>query len=349
MKILFITKEQFGYLTDTFKYCQYLKKENDITYISFDQKLSKFFMDNVKQKYVKWDSNQYISYIRFLKYILCHLKNNKYDKIMCVNFRLSFVLGLFYRKKIIFDIRTVSISPNKIKRKIANLEIKFNSLFFKNKTVITSSAAKKLGISNYMLLPLGADRIVEKKKVFLDEFNLLYIGTLYNRRIEDTIIGVKKFAVEYPNIKMNYFIIGDGLTNEKEILMEKVKKNNLTEVIHILGRKDHEESKQYFEKSMVGISYVPLTDYYDVQPPTKTFEYLMNDLICIATETSENKKIITKKLGVLCKDNPESFKNELIKVYQNRESYYKNIIENSKEYSWKDIVKNNLKIILGEN
>jgi hypothetical protein len=37
-KLLIINKIQFGYHTDTFKYCQYLKDEFDITYICFDAK-----------------------------------------------------------------------------------------------------------------------------------------------------------------------------------------------------------------------------------------------------------------------------------------------------------------------
>lgn len=41
--------------------------------------------------------------------------------------------------------------------------------------------------------------------------------------------------------------------------------------------------------------YVPITDYYEYQPPTKTFEYVLSGLLCLATATSSNKEVITEE------------------------------------------------------
>jgi len=42
--------------------------------------------------------------------------------------------------------------------------------------------------------------------------------------------------------------------------------------------------------------------YYDCQPATKTFEYILSGMVCIATSTYENKKLINNINGVLCND-----------------------------------------------
>ena len=89
--------------------------------------------------------------------------------------------------------------------------------FFKYKTVISEGLAKKLQLnSNIYILPLGADIISSTRKTF-DEMNLLYVGTLYNRKIEDTLVGFANFYQVYKNkIKMRYTIIGKGKDNEEQ-------------------------------------------------------------------------------------------------------------------------------------
>lgn len=41
-----------------------------------------------------------------------------------------------------------------------------------------------------------------------------------------------------------------------------------------------------------------MTEYYDSQPPTKTFEYALSGLYVLATKTRENEKVITNDNGV---------------------------------------------------
>ena len=45
-KILFVNGAQFGYLTDVYKYCQYLKDQYHIEYICFDKHMPKIIMEN---------------------------------------------------------------------------------------------------------------------------------------------------------------------------------------------------------------------------------------------------------------------------------------------------------------
>jgi len=92
---------------------------------------------------------------------------------------------------------------------------------------------------------------------------------------------------------------------------------------------------------------VPQTPYYDVQPPTKIFEYALSGLITIATNTAENRRFITDMNGVICEDNADSFCDAMEKVYANLDEYNdRKIRESLKEYNWEKIVKNILIPIL---
>jgi len=102
-------------------------------------------------------------------------------------------------------------------------------------------------------------------------------------------------------------------------------------------------------KHNVGVSYVPITPYFDVQPPTKTFEYLLAGMPVIATRTKENEKVINEYNGVLIDDTPEDFRNGLALLYE-RISANKftssRIIESSESYTWERIVRNNFKLYI---
>ena len=53
-KLLIIDKCQFGYLTDSYKWCEYLRDEYDITMLCIDSGHKKFEMDGVKIQYVNF-------------------------------------------------------------------------------------------------------------------------------------------------------------------------------------------------------------------------------------------------------------------------------------------------------
>ena len=51
-ELLFVDKNPFGILIDTYKYCEYLKEEYDITYVCIDYGYNKLSMEGVKVVYV---------------------------------------------------------------------------------------------------------------------------------------------------------------------------------------------------------------------------------------------------------------------------------------------------------
>lgn len=346
-KLLIVCKDQFGYHIDTFKYCENLNKEYDITYVCLDWGKKKFSLDNVNVVYIPFKKGVLYKFAYFIKEVIRLIKQENINNIFCVYFRFSFLLSYFQKKrKVYLDIRTASVSRSKIKRVISNLELKFNALFFENITIISEGLAKKLFLKNTVVLPLGADRAVKKnnERNYLDneEINLLYIGTLTNRNLVKTLIGYNYFLKNNTENKIkSYTIIGDGDIDEVEKLKKFVKQHHLIDKVKFLGRIPHRDLDIYFEKHNVGISYIPMTSYYNFQPPTKTFEYLMNGLVCLATNTYENKKIITSENGILCDDSPESFA-QALEFLNNNMSYYKrenilNSVNNTWDYISREI------------
>src|SRR5690554_7958487 len=178
-----------------------------------------------------------------------------------------------------------------------------------------------------------------------DNLRLLYVGTLNGRNIDQTIKGLATYIEKHQDVDIIYDIIGDG--NELKMLKELVNDLHLTKYIKLHGRIPHFKLKPFFDNSNIGVSYNLMTEYYEFQPPTKTFEYIMSEMPCISTRTSENIKLVTPENGILCDDTPESFANALEEVMLNKGKVNSKLIRESLvDYSWENIVKNTLKPIL---
>lgn len=349
-KLLFVTKNQFGYQTDYYKYAYYLKHAFNITYYSFDANEAKIDEEGVNVIYTK-ATGPYIkrAFLFFFNLIKLIQKGN-FDGIMIKNFDYCFLLKLFFfRKTFILDLRSSAIASNKLKRSYHNFLTRLNLLFFRNVTVISEGLARKFNLKNHKIVPLGADVISESNKNF-QSLSLIYIGTLSNRNIEKTIEGVKKFLDNNHGIKsLEYHIFGKGSPYEVNLIKQYINKFELNKKVIFHGFKRHIEIKEYFDKCNVGVSYIPITDYFNYQPPTKTFEYLLSGMACIATSTFENKKIITKENGVLCLDNSESFAQALNNLYTNNFQYNSTIIRSTiSNHQWSHIINNTLLKLINE-
>ncbi len=339
--LVIINSEQFGYNPATYYYCKYLRNRYKVTYIGWDHGLKKINMPGVRIEYARRSGGLAIRVVRFLKKILV-LTSSTNSIIFIKHFKgISTIIRLARRHNpLVLDIRTGSIESNRLKRFIADCIIKFESKLFKNVTVISQSLASRLGlIRRATLLPLGADIISETNKSFTD-LNLLYVGTLYNRNIDQ---AVKGFAGFYQNhrkdISTQFTIIGAGLGSEVEFLKSLVKKLHIDDVVHIIGRVPHDQLQKYFDSHNVGVSYIPITDYYDVQPATKTFEYLLSGMPVIATANYENKLAINESNGIVTGDTAEEFSQGIVDLYNKRSLYNSSRIRNDAYgYKWENIV-----------
>ncbi len=338
----FVYPNQFGYHTDSYKYCQYLKKDFKINYFCIDQGLSKIIEEGITIHYIQNHSNKFKRLYTFIKTIIGFTKKEKIDLLFTIQFKFSFLIGLFSKAKInLIDFRTGDLSDNKTLRILKNRVIWFDSLFYDATSVISQGLCELLHLNqnNTFLLPLGAD-IISSTPTQYKSINLLYVGSLNKRNVHDTIEGVSIFLKNHliKGFSIHYDIIGFGNSIDENIIRGSIKKFDLEKVVTFLGRVKHSDLKPYFEKCNVGIAYIPIVPYYEHQPTTKLFEYALSGKYTIATSTFENRKVITKENGILIKDTPAEFARALEYIYLNKVHFNESSIRNSLlNFTWEKI------------
>jgi len=348
-KLLILNRAQFGYHIDTFHYCKYLRGHFDVTYLGWDYDKPYIELDGVKVNYVSRDSSKIKRYINFISKCVQQCKTHQ-DVVFIVYFPLCFIVKLLVRNNTyVVDIRSGFLVRNSIVLSFMNKLLSWEARLFKNITIISSSLANKLGLNkrNINIVPLGADIISTKCKSF-KELKLLYVGTFHLRNIEQTILGFAKFYREYnTQINLNYLIIGSGYNQEEKACEALIKKEGLEKVITLVGPAYHEDLKTYFDCQNVGVSFIPRTPYFDCQPSTKTFEYLLSGMPVIATATHENTLVVNDSNGVLINNTADSFCEGLRKIANNLDAYNSDDIRSASEsYKWENIIRNDLKSYL---
>ncbi len=339
-RLLIVAQNQFGYHIDTYYYCKHLQTSFNINYICWDYDLKRIKMDGIKVIYVSRRGNIAQRNLRFLFRVIKELKKKYHFHIIKYFRGCSILKILFHKHSFLLDIRTSSVKRKRSTRSIYNLTMKSEIKFFKHVSVISKSLAQKLNLSKPIyILPLGAEILSKTQKTFTS-IKLLYVGTLENRNIDHTIRGFSKFFHQYKNkIKITYSIIGGGYHNIENDLKELVNKEKVRQAVDILGPIAHDKIQPYFDNHNLGVSYIPQTEYFDTQPPTKTFEYLLSGMPVIATNTSENKAIITAENGILIEDTAKDFYQGLVLFYENKVHYHSTKIRsNAMPYTWRIIV-----------
>ena len=347
-KLLIVHKGQLGSLTDSYKWCEILRDKYDITYIELDgpgwQELS-----GVKRITVPSKGNRFFRGIRYMIVSCLYMLFFK-GAIMVVYFPgCELYKKLFPWKRLLLDLRTLSVLKDQTARKKENEAIRKACQLYGRYSIIQEDLVKELHIDvKYYLLPLGADVISSTSKTF-DTLRLLYVGTLEGRHIDETVRGLKAFLMANPKSYVTYDIIGEGFNDSSEKLRQLVSDLSLSNVIKVHGRKPYNTLKPFFDKCNIGVSYVPVTPWYDHQPPTKTFEYIMSGMYCLATNTSENVRTVKTDSGIVHKDTSQAFADALSDVYAHMGNLDSLKIRTSiSGYSWPEIVNHYLEPILEE-
>ena len=350
-ELLIINSATFGKLTDSYMWCKYLKDKFKITFITFDSPHIKTEMNGVDLKLVSCDGGAFISRLRFILTAFKHAFKCK-GAIFVVYFCDALWLKrILFWKKMTLDIRTFSVNRDPKRRIAVNKNLMITARRYDNITVISEGLKTKLGLpdSKVKILPLGADRLSSIDTSF-DQIKLLYVGILSGREINKTILGIKQFKEKHPDNKITYDIVGDGHYNELIELNELVDSLDLNDTVTLYGRLPYNQLHPFFDRCNVGVSFVPKTDYYEFQPPTKTFEYIISGLYTIATSTYCNKSIVTPTNGLLIDDNPDDFTKALETVWDKRESLdHDKIRESLSNYNWNNIANTILYPILNES
>jgi glycosyltransferase involved in cell wall biosynthesis len=339
--LLIITPKQFGYHIDYVQYARLLTQRFQITYVCWDYGLEKRDTPNVEIVYLSRKGNIVKRNITFIQGVIRLINQNDFNYVFSNYFKGCSIIPILIKKgqNIHIDIRTGSVRKEKWKRTLENRFIKFEVSFYNSISVISQGLMNMLKLKKKTLvLPLGANRI--QPAINLTEYiQLLYIGTFYNRNIHQTIEGLADFIKNNPNINIKYTIIGSGDKDSETLINNAIKKYSLENVVEQLGYVNHNLLDTYLQDAHVGISYVPITEYFQFQPATKTFEYLLAGMPVLATKTYENTKVISKSNGELIDDNPVSFSEGLNRLIQRISDFNSEEIQSSVEdYEWEKIV-----------
>lgn len=282
----------------------------------------------------------------FYKKVSYLLSKTKYDLVIIHNNKLCFLLPLLSpNNKFALSMGTSAVTKSKIKNRFIDIQYKINTLFFKQIIVGTPWMINKFNLHNKNVITTrwGTIPLSRNEKSFND-LRLLYIGTLTNRRIHETIEGLAIFLkINNYNKPITYDIIGKGSKDDEKLLLETIKKYNLESIVKIHGFLPSSDVEKYFSLCNIGVAYIPITEYYTDVVATKLDEYVVSGLVSIATGTNENKKVITQNNGIIIDDNPEGFAEGLQKIVLNLNAYSSKIIfEESKTKTLSFAVENEI-------
>jgi glycosyltransferase involved in cell wall biosynthesis len=345
-RLTIICNAQFGYLIDTYYYALHLKDKYEIRYICINANEPLITDDDIEIINIEINKKGIFKWLYFIKQIKPLIKGRD-DIVFVKYFRFCSLLRTVVPKsRFILDIRTGSIDPRWFSRSLFNITLKLESFFVQKINVISDSLGKLLNLSNYNVVGLGSPVFSNDCKTF-DNMRLLYVGTLSNRKIIDTLVGLKKHLDIYPeHLIESYDIVGDGYTNEVTDLKKLVVSLGMSGCVTVHGRIPHSELAPFFERCNIGVSYVPKTGYYDVQPVTKALEYIANGMFVIGTSTTEQKNTLNEYNGELCEDTPQSFCDALARVTTKRHQLNSDLIrKNTITRTWNEI-SSDLKLIL---
>lgn len=340
-ELLILNRAQFGYHLGTYDQCKFAVTHLRITYVGFDKGLPRLHMKGVEIKYVAYKGRRLRRYLRLLAVWAREVRKFR-GAIFVAYFPGCSLLRLIGpRARMIVDVRAGSISRNRRVRGWEDRLMRWECRRFRYISVVSQSLAERLHLPERKthILPLGADPMWVEAKRF-DRLDLLYVGTLDGRRIEDTVLGFERFLQDYGGkIALTYTVVGYSHNGELEKLRQMVRVKGLDDVVHLPGFVHRTHLQEVFGRCNVGVSYVPISDIYDCQPATKTFEYIFAGMPVIATATTENKKVVSRLNGVLIPDTPEGFYDGLEEVYARRREFDSGRIRSCcPESSWDRIV-----------
>lgn len=345
-KLLIANFAQFGYHTDTYMYCKYLKGEYAITYMCWDYGYPRIDEEGVDVVYLSRQGLILQRMVRFFRGAARLMREMDFDILFVVYFRFCSMLRVIGRyKSVVLDIRTGYVRPGLIKRVLYNSLIHIESIAFPKVSVITEELRRVLRIrkGKSHILPLGAEMRNSQPKKF-KSMHLFYVGTLTARDIHITVQGFDRFALEYADkLELSYDIVGYGSPEAERLLAEAISASKYGGHIRFHGRVPNKLLDPFFEQCNIGVVYVPIVVYQQPQPYTKTFEYLLAGMPVLATANATNLQVINSSNGVLIPDSPEGVYSGLKEMVRQLPKFDSaRIKEEASRYTWGAIITENL-------
>lgn len=341
MKLLIVNRSQFGYHLDCYYYCRHAPDDAAITYLCCSAAREEIPGEKTRVIMIPPQSGPLAGKVQFLLFFLRAFRESllgEYDIVFIKYFPACSLLRILIPwRRFVLDIRTGSVYKNRNRKEWANRILRLEGFFFRHISVISYGLAERLHIPKRKcyLLPLGANPLADAPSRNFDRLDLLYVGIFSNRDIHHTLEGCRLFRRNHPEIAITYRLVGCGTPEEEARLRRIAESPELAGRVEFLGYVHHRELEKFWREANVGVAYVPITEVYQSQPPTKTFEYLAAGMPVLATATGENGKIVNTGNGVLIQDNPTDFANGLYELWQRRRQYNCREIQRSiSEYSW---------------
>jgi len=351
-RLLLVDAHQFGYHTDTYAYCRWLRSRADITVICWDYGQKRIALDRVTVVYVSRSGGPARRLSRYVHDVIALGRSGNFDVWFIVRFSGCSVLRWFARRtpKIV-DVRTGSVRGSAFRRTWDNLGIRAECSVFKHITVIAHAVGDVIGFppTRYTVLPLGGEPLDIPPKTF-ERVRLLYVGTLNNRHIDKTVEGLGLFLQDSRNtVDISYDIVGGGDQHERERLANAIRRHALETRVTYHGPVPNAELRPYLDRGNVGVAFIPMTPYYDCQPSTKLFEYLLAGMPVLATATTANADTIRPENGILHQDTAEGFCQALRQFSVRRASFDSQALKASSMHtSWERIAQDILYPLLVE-
>lgn len=268
---------------------------------------------------------------------------NKSSSINIVTYFTGCSFLLLFLRNTVLDVRTMSVSRSRWYRAISDLVLNFEAFFFPSVSVLSEGMKLKfIYRNNISVIPLGGPKFDYQEKSS-DKMSVLYVGTLKGRSVLATVKAFHKFVIQNPERPASYDIVARGDSHQKLKILKYINQHALHDYVSFHGEVNFPELTAYYLRANVGLSYIPITPYYDNQPPTKTFEYLLAGMYVIATATSENRRVINSGNGCLIGDGVEDMAKAFLSTAITMPSINNfEIHKDSEGYSWDAIVENDL-------
>ena len=346
-RLLLISQDQLGYLTDSFQYCTYLRDHFQITYVGWEFNLPRIPLAHVESIHISREGGKLRRYRVFLRQVMQIVGQSPAEIVLVEYFPLCALLPLLGGKRagMVLDIRTGYVRNSTLMRVAANGLMTLETLFFKHVMVISDSLRRFLWISRKKarIIPLGADECACPPKEF-SSLRLFYVGSLDYRHIDETVKGLGLFMRRHPGAPVkSYDIVGFGSQEEEERLRQAIRAVPAGPQIVFHGRIPNRELTPFLERCNVGVAFIPGEKHYQCQPATKVFEYLLAGMVVIATHTYENARVINETNGVLTNDSAEGFCHGLEKLLERLKIFDSGQIRSDiGGYTWNRIVAENL-------
>jgi glycosyltransferase involved in cell wall biosynthesis len=351
--ITLVARNQFGYQTDYFNFSKILTQKfgrESVTSLCLDAGFEKIPPENAVVVYVAGQSHSKL--FRFASLLKASLSALKLGDTLVVKYFPGASLLRFSRcrKNLVIDIRTLSVSPNILKRTLQDLLCRIEIMGHRRIAVVSEQVANKLKLNNWHLLPLGANPPFLNRKDRQPPGNetpiFVYAGTLDGR---DLITMLDGFQIASLRMDVKLRIIGDGTSRPR--LLAHCEELKIEDRVEFFGHIPHgEQFSSLLTSSTFGIVHVPPTDYYACQPSTKMYEYWAHGLPVLCSNYPAGASDVEFGTGSVYEFNPSDLADCILESCRNIEAFsFSKIQELANKHTWYSVVQSHLVPLLSNN